>query len=352
MKKLSKNENINLSIEKARGITCFCVCAIHFGFEGILGEKIHAILMYAVPFFFIVSGYFVYDSDLVVFQKKLKQRIKKYTIIYMKAAVIYSLLSILDWKLKYGNFIGIVDWLKRTSIFEIIVDNTWPFELGGPIWYISALVYTYIILYFLCKNRLVELCLPLSIFFLFINSVFTELYGIWGDELLFTGNFFTRGIPFVFLGVVIKRNVSSVVRISNITCVMFIILGIVLPVLELSFLDRLGILVYQGYFVGNFFMAIGLFVLCIKYPFVSGKDLLFWLGNTFSFGIYLVHQPIGELINEWLVIRLHIEWFWGNFKAFTVFVISFLLLFFYKLVCVYIAFYKGKNKISGENDAK
>ena len=331
------SRTINYAVENARALACISVVIIHFGFFDPLGSDIHAILLYAVPFFYMVSGFYLYDSDPERQMQRLEKGIRKFGILYIKAAIICALLSIMDWRLKYGSYTGLIGYLSKTSVLELLVDNTWPFELGGPIWFLLALVYTLVILWFLCRFKMQFFCLPLALICLVVNSVFTEFYGLWGQgDVMFTGNFFTRGIPFVFLGFYFRQHENFVRRINNYVCIVLILLGIILPVIENHLLKRLNALTYEGYFQGNLLLAVGLLLFCLNNPNIGKYSLLFYIGHFYSLGVFLVHQPLGELINEWFVIRGHIDFFWGNFKPLTVFLLSMILVMIYRKLCALI----------------
>lgn len=64
------------NIDLWRAIAAFLVVAIHCPFPGALGEAVANVGRIAVPFFFIVSGFFCYSEDADVNRKKAVRQIK------------------------------------------------------------------------------------------------------------------------------------------------------------------------------------------------------------------------------------------------------------------------------------
>ena len=60
----------NKSIYTLKAIACICVILIHCGLKKNIGITINSISRFAVPFFFIVSGYFSYSYE----KPKLRKR--------------------------------------------------------------------------------------------------------------------------------------------------------------------------------------------------------------------------------------------------------------------------------------
>lgn len=53
----------NYCMDFLKGIACILVVFIHVKFPGDFGQAVQAIARFAVPFFFMVSGYYCYRSD-------------------------------------------------------------------------------------------------------------------------------------------------------------------------------------------------------------------------------------------------------------------------------------------------
>ena len=54
-----KNQRLNI----VKAIACASVIVLHCPFPGIVGKILYGFARFAVPFFFMVSGYFVYADD-------------------------------------------------------------------------------------------------------------------------------------------------------------------------------------------------------------------------------------------------------------------------------------------------
>ena len=53
----------NYCMDFLKGIACIFVVFIHVKFPGNFGQSVQAIARFAVPFFFMVSGYYCYRKD-------------------------------------------------------------------------------------------------------------------------------------------------------------------------------------------------------------------------------------------------------------------------------------------------
>lgn len=74
----------NYAIDSARLLCSFLVICIHTPFPGIIGEGITSIVRTAVPFFFIVSGYFYSYKE-----EQLLEPVRKVLCLIFETTLIY-----------------------------------------------------------------------------------------------------------------------------------------------------------------------------------------------------------------------------------------------------------------------
>ena len=98
---------------------------------------------FAVPFFFMVTGYFVkFDNN------SLKPHIRKFFILCLKGIIVYGALNIFV-KVKSEEFlIWLLSLANYKTLFEIVVLNWVTPLLGvGHLWFVFASFYALVLLY-------------------------------------------------------------------------------------------------------------------------------------------------------------------------------------------------------------
>lgn len=68
--------NKNYTLFSAKAIACFFIICIHIQFQGNLGSIILDFARFAVPLFFMISGFFTYYTDKEKMDKTLNKRLK------------------------------------------------------------------------------------------------------------------------------------------------------------------------------------------------------------------------------------------------------------------------------------
>ena len=63
-------------LNAAKLVAAFLVVSIHIPFTGNFGSSVIAVARIAVPFFFMVSGFFCYYEDESVISAKMKHKVK------------------------------------------------------------------------------------------------------------------------------------------------------------------------------------------------------------------------------------------------------------------------------------
>ena len=134
-----------MTLELIKLFASYMVVFIHVPFYGISGNIINALARFAVPFFFLISGFFSFNIPL----EKIKERTKRIVTITVFSSILYFLFKIAVL-LYYGDISNVVSYfigfLNLESLIKLFVFN-YPFS-SGHIWYLLALIYVYIIFYF------------------------------------------------------------------------------------------------------------------------------------------------------------------------------------------------------------
>ena len=163
----------------------------------------NVLLRIAVPFFFIVSGYFFY-SNMKINNNYYKGYIKKIIISYVPWQVIYIVLDLIRNR----------NYINTRYIYESIKYSIF----GGTesyLWFFSALIFsTLFITFFIKKNRFKELI---------IISIFLLILGLLGNSYYFIA----RGTSFQYL-IDLYNHIFSCTRNGVAMAVPYMIMGILL----------------------------------------------------------------------------------------------------------------------------
>ena len=177
----------NNTIDLLRFLAAFAVVYGH------CGCKNGAVLRFAVPLFFAISGYFYCNISA----EKKSVRIKKTFELTLIANLGYALVELVTVIFSGELSSWFKDLISVRNIFETLVLNKSPF--GVHLWFLSALLFCMIIDYFISKFKpkkgfylavVLGLIAVDVVYILFLRS-FSKLY---------LRNFLLMGMPYFYIG--------------------------------------------------------------------------------------------------------------------------------------------------------
>ena len=276
-----------------RFILMLFICFWNYGFPEPTGF-LSAISGFAIPAFFILSGYFVLVDDKEKRQEKMKRKIKRSALCFGAMFVLDVIVNIV---VCYFSNISVT--LSLRSIFNFIVMNMWPLPIGSNIWFMQALLYAYLILYAADRLNLLKYYKIVMLLTFLIMLLTGEFAGILHFDVLgyqfIPGNWLTRAIPYLLLGKLLREKSASLFNISALIYVVLLIAGAVLSIVELFFLGRMEWLVYQGHMLGYGVMAFAACSLAFTNP-EAYSTLFSFFDSTLSGIIYFVIDPLFYLL--------------------------------------------------------
>lgn len=138
-----RSKQRNTAIEYCRLIASVFVIFIHREFPGLFGDVMVCLGRFAVPFFFAVSGYFMYRVD----EKVIKKRAISILKLHIYSTIFYLLWG--SYKVKYifgrGRLPWLVDLLSKKEISRWLTVGTNP--IAHHLWYLNAIFVCYVIMY-------------------------------------------------------------------------------------------------------------------------------------------------------------------------------------------------------------
>lgn len=290
------------AIERLRFVLMFFMCIYLLGFPGALGGFVKTVCGFVPIAFYILSGYLVLRESENR-SERIVRAIKRSAVTFGVLCAVYFLLNVFLYRLEGINFLPAMALVRFW--FNFIVMNVWQFDIGSAIWYVQALLYAYIIIYFLDKRKLLKYDGIISAVLILFTVVTGELSGIikwelWGYTYI-PGNFFTRALPYVLLGSYIRRNTRKSARINKFWFRFAIVIGIVLSLAEILILGALNKQGYYGHLIGMGVIAAAVCMLGFNGKESSGFEKKLGMSRKHINWIYYLCQPVSVLVVALLV---------------------------------------------------
>ena len=246
-----------------------CVVAVHvwFLYDTKIGYYLYTMLYrLPVPFFFFASGYFLANKVAG------EDRDTKFGIFLKKTLVRYVLLSMICIlvNLVKGNCFSLTMILQ--NIYQVVVGDCW-----GIAWFLGALFYSCLILYFLKEKKQVKTALIISLIlnvialfcttyaFLIKNNDFNQIYNFFIDKFGNSSNWIFEGFLLVGLGYYIRMYSTKAKELSIKYFYLLLIIGLGTLFLEVSYIKpHLAEITDYGYYFSHLIIIPSIFMIGIK----------------------------------------------------------------------------------------
>lgn len=274
----------NYTIDFVRLIASFCIMTLHtslpsFGFE--IGSIIKLSGRWAVPFFFITTGYFL-GLKIKESKKFTFEQIENNIINLISILIISSLIYLI-----YSTFS--TNWWFNNRIVFLFTGTFWH------LWFIGSMIFGYLVIWYLYFIRAEIFLLNISILLLLI-ALFSDSYDITLNRHFNYDEIprFLISIPFMYIGIYLSNRTFSKKSLSIWIIIFFI--GFILQFFEAFLFYKI-----YGYsinkhqiLIGTIMCSIALFIICLLHK--LNENRLARYGNKYSLFIYLYH-----LIGYWFV---------------------------------------------------
>lgn len=277
-----------------------------FPVSGVIGSYVTALSNFAALSFFIFCGFFVLAPHPEMRMIKLKKALKRSWKFFLIMLAVYFALNV-----AYMAYLGELrtlfsaEYFRLSRIFDFLVLNFWPFPMGGSIWFVQSLAYSYLIIYLIEKLKLSKIYLPLLIvliIFMLLSGEFARLVGFpYLGYYYIPGGTITKALPFMLIGMFIRKLVNKIDLVPRIVYVITFILGIAIAVGERILLSKFGLLIYTGNAIGYGIMAISTCLFALSDP-VMSKNFLVNHGKSYARRMYAFCQPVSLIV--WVIVGL------------------------------------------------
>ena len=287
----------NHTLNYLKALASFCVVMLHCGFPGIAGKLIYGPARFAVPFFFMVSGYYVYSEDREKVINGLPRKIKHIALLLIETELIYLVWHIIQNAIG-GGWGSVETWFSDTfsvsKLIRFLIFQTTP--IGDVSWFLVALLICYLATYGIAYFNLWGITAVFIPILLGVNIFLGEIAPFFGidTQWYWCSNFWMLGFPYYAMGYWIKRNQNS---FGNRCTARNIVFVVILSVLLIT-VERIMTNASQ-LFIGNIPLVMILFMFCIKYPYKLPKNRnIDSIADKYSFHIYILHPIIRDVYGK------------------------------------------------------
>ncbi len=286
------------SFDLFKCIAAFFVVSLHVPFSGTIGAVINAIARIAVPFFFLVSGFFSYQKDFHAanIRKKRIRKIKRFLFLLLGITVVYFLCEVLMSCFNHTFPGNLQMYLK----FPFLIGHL--NATGSHMWFVRAMIY-------------------LELLFLFCEPLFRKKWtvflvlGAWLFDVLalkYSGILFGFEIPqpyaelltkymgtaFVFYtaGYLFRRHETDVVnffeKLGTGKSISILLILLMANIAEFGLLKYFGVNRMPVNYFFTFFLTLTVFSLLLIYRNFGSGSIFAYIGRELSMYIYYWHLAI------------------------------------------------------------
>ena len=253
---------------------------------------VSAISGFAIPAFFILSGYYVLENKREDRLEKTLRKIKRSALCFAFVFLLYVAINLALIFLFHMPF----ETISKRRVFEFVVLNLWPLPIGDTIWFIQAMLYAYIIIFVLDKLKLLRYYKLLLVVLILIMLLTGEFAGVirFNNILGYSyisGNWLTRALPYILIGRLMREKKKSVMKVKFWKYIIVFFIGAILVLAELAALNLTGLMRYSGHMIGFAVMAIAACGLAISLPIGKGNRVIHF-DSAISGLIYVLMNPV------------------------------------------------------------
>ena len=262
----------------------FVVCLHFYNWEsGYMYYIVYPILTTAVPFFFMISGFFLYRDNSIKATLKCRKALDKISWITLYAIVFYYM--------AYNLQKNAIPFNDVNSFVAFLFYGT-----SGHLWYMIAYIEVLVIMLIALRLNKVKILMglaPLFYVFCLLMGSYNFLDLTTPFQRFIVRNFLTLGIPCFGVGWMLKRYESKVRQYADKIVLLFCLSYIIL-VIEIIWDFKCA--PYKEYMMFTIPTAAAMMMFFISRPALGKGSIFELIGKKYSAGIYIYHILIGNLI--------------------------------------------------------
>ncbi|MGZ9817685.1 acyltransferase family protein [Peribacillus simplex] len=282
----------NNAIDFIKFFAIFSVVVIHvFPRDSQIGLFIlDNVSRFAVPFFFTATGY-LFGKKIILTRESIdyfKRYIIKILKLYLCWLFFYMMYDVLIlYKVATDAPKEFEQYINQFSFLDLVYYGTGT--SGYQLWFLTAIIWSVIILFGFFKFKKVKLLLIISLI-LNLLGLFGQSYSMFYDFPLSTRDALFIGLFYTTLGFFFAYNnfFEKSKSITNKTYLLLIFIFFTVQVVEGYVLDKVLSGSYGEYFISTIFLTTFLFLFALNNK-ALGKDLFITKVGGRALGIYIVH---------------------------------------------------------------
>lgn len=306
----------NIALYSLEGIACVSVVFLHCTFPSWTGVFVCGLARFAVPLFFIVSGYYLWRPGMSEEQveKRIRNKSRHIVFVLLASSALYLFWTIFRECLTHG-FHSVPSFLKELfrmrQFFSAFVLNDFT-AIGGHLWFLAALLYGYLIFGFVIHRKGIKYFAENRIYWYAVFLLSAHVFGrvlfalAKSDNLLgipiylWLRNWLFMGIPFMLTGCWIRQNRERFLELFRVKQIIFwFILGICLTTME-NFLIYYTTGDDRELYIGTFMMVFSMFLYVLRFPEKCRIRGMERIGRQYLLFIYVTHLAVTEGIDLFL----------------------------------------------------
>ena len=274
----------NNSIDCWKLIAAIGVIFVHVPFDGALGNILTSIGICGVAFFYIISGYACYgDKEEVC--PKIRKRLLRNGIITLITVTIYMIFCILQKKQNHEYNWWIRQFRQPQTWLRMLFLGDFEMMYGSHLWFMIALLWSYVIFYFIARFNLKKAACIACPIFLIIRFIVDSYVNSFNADWHLSGNLIVGALPVMLLGYLIADKKERLMQLTDFVLIISTVLLAAAMFVTVNF--RIGKIDISQIF--KTFCAASLFLLCLKRPSPRFVTIPAKLGREDSLYIYLFH---------------------------------------------------------------
>ncbi|MDQ2256409.1 acyltransferase family protein [Enterobacter soli] len=276
----------NYALDAAKFLACFFIVFVHAGsyseLGALWGETLRVTTRWAVPFFFLASGFTIGNSDA----GGILKRVNKLISILFYGSVIY--IPMLFYK---------SDDPYIKTLNKIFSPDTIHYGLYGHLWFIGSLMAGLVLFWYARSNLSHRQSLLLSCFIIFM-CWFSDAIKSFGVQIWFFYLFrYLIGFALVYIGWSIGAGKISFTKSNKLLSMIFIVCLLAMGAeyfVSFSYFD--GTHGERQFPLACIPAAIVLLFICVNSK--TQRSTLSNAGEAYSLGIYIIHPLIIYIIGQ------------------------------------------------------
>ncbi len=279
-RKIANIKNVKLNLLK--GFACIGVVFIHIQFPALFGQIIRYLAGFAVPIFYMTSGYYDYKKGEDVIRCRLFKIVK----IFIVGYCYFFLYQIIYNSLNHTLGTWFADNFNWLTPVKYIVFCTIDFAI--PLWYLIAMIEVYICWLIIVKKGKEQTAIAIMPVLFILRMILTGYCETVHLEWFWKINFLTDGMSWFLLGYYLHSPKSKWIRdLSSLKLVIMAAAGGVLVLFPAVVNPQIRMNV-----IGIIPYSLALFALTLKSPGDSICKPMEFIGEKLSLYLYILHLVI------------------------------------------------------------